>query len=684
MISADRLRQLGLDAHDTEQLRRCVNERLGQLDAPACWQEVIGSNLTKHHPFAVHQYICDVIFEQWKGPRPIWLPSQPLIDRSNIGELMRRLSLPDYSTLHHWSVDHREVFWDLTIQTLDIQFVQRPSRIVDLNGGVEAPNWLVGAGLNIVDSCFLADATNPAIVFDTDSGGIDHQTYGQLRALSNRVSNGLREAGFEPADAIAIDMPMTPESVAIYLGIIQIGGIVISIADSFAPPEIATRLKLGDAKAIFTMGQFQRDGKRLPLYEKIVAADPDGAVRAIVIQDENEKASDLRPMDQTWLRFLSDNVHFTPHVAMPHETINVLFSSGTTGEPKAIPWDHHAAIKCAADGYYHQDLHPGDVVAWPTNLGWMMGPWLIFATLINRGTIAIYSDLPTSRAFGEFVQDARINMLGVVPSMVRQWRESNCMEGLDWSKIRCYSSTGECSNANDMFYLMYLAGYRPIIEYCGGTEIGGGYITSTIVQPNIPSAFSTPALGIDLVILDDEGQTADSGELFLVPPSMGLSRHLLNGDHHEVYYAQVPCGPEGRPLRRHGDYFQRLRCGDSSNLEYYRALGRVDDTMNLGGVKVGSAEIERVLNRLEGLDETAAVAIAPPGGGPSQLVIFTVAGAGLPTTPDDLRQKMQATIKRDLNPLFRVHDVYLIDALPRTASNKVMRRELRTKYEAMR
>src|SRR4029079_18511418 len=107
-------------------------------------------------------------------------------------------------------------------------------------------------------------------------------------------------------------------------------------------------------------------------------------------------------------------------------------------------------------------------------------------------------------------------------------------------------------------------GGKPVIEYCGGTEIGGGFITSTVVQPNLPAAFSTPALGSDLVILNDEARPSDSGELFLIPPAIGLSRRLLNADHERVYFANTPRGPKGEILRRHGDQMQRLPNG------YYR------------------------------------------------------------------------------------------------------------------
>jgi len=232
-----------------------------------------------------------------------------------------------------------------------------------------------------------------------------------------------------------------------------------------------------------------------------------------------------------------------------------------------------------------------------------------------------------------------------------------------------------------MQFLMSLAEYRPIIEYCGGTEIGGGFITGTVVQPAVPATFSTPALGLDFVILDAKGQETDDGELFLIPPSIGLSTELLKQDHHQVYYAGTPklpprkqSGSQPVPLRRHGDQLERLGGG------YFRMHGRVDDTMNLGGIKVSSAEIERTVRSVSGIRETAAIAVPAPGGGPSRLVIYVVPMVGSTAERDHLKATFQAAIKERLNPLFRVHDVVVVDSLPRTASNKVMRRVLRSRY----
>ena len=251
-------------------------------------------------------------------------------------------------------------------------------------------------------------------------------TYGELNALTNRVANGLVDAGFQPGDPIAVNMPMHAESVPIYLGIIKAGGVVISIADSFAPDEIQMRLRIANAKGIFTQDSIRRVGKQLPLYAKVVDAD---APKAIVLFRGDEPPIKLRNGDWTWEGFLSDSDQFDPVGCDPHDHTNILFSSGTTGEPKAIPWTQTTPIKCAADAYLHHDIQTGDVLAWPTNLGWMMGPWLIYASLINRATIALYDGAPTAREFGEFVQNARVTMLGVVPSLVRAWEKHRVYEG---------------------------------------------------------------------------------------------------------------------------------------------------------------------------------------------------------------------------------------------------------------
>ena len=678
MLAVEQIIACGLEKAEASKITEAVNRILPTQSPTACWYEISRYILTPQHPFALHQFLYEIVYADFDrakyGPPPAWFPTDEDITKANITPIMAELHIKTYPEFHAWSATNRDTFWQLMIDTLDIKATDVYTEAQKDATGIATRL----ANLNIVESCF--NTPNDAIAIVTQCENDENLvmlTYHELESLTNRVANGLVNIGLIQGDAVAIDMPMNAESVAIYLGIVKAGCVVVGIADSFAPDEIATRLRIGKAKAIFTQDYINRAGKRLPLYEKVIAAN---APKAIVFSSEGSEtlAQTLREDDMTWQDFLSDNETFTAVPCHPDAHTNILFSSGTTGEPKAIPWTHTTPIKAAADAYLHHDIHPGDVLAWHTNLGWMMGPWLIYASLINRATIALYDGVPTGRDFGVFVQNAKVSMLGVVPTLVRAWKNTGCMHGLDWQAIRAFSSTGECSNPEEMLFLMSLAGYKPVIEYCGGTEIGGGYITGTRVQPAAPSAFTTPALGVDFLLFNENGEPTDNGEVFILPPSLGLSTSLLNVDHNEVYFAGTP-----QPnLRRHGDAIERFGNGFETEPwlagTKYRVHGRVDDTMNLSGIKVSSAEIEEVLNVVDEIQETAAVAVSPKDGGPSQLVIYAVLAASRSEpTKQELHATLQTTLSYHLNPLFRIHDVVIVEALPRTASNKVMRRLLR-------
>jgi acetyl-CoA synthetase len=594
-----------------------------------------------------------------------WYPTDDVLKSSNIYQMMLANGFESYMEFWKWSATEKESFWEQTINNLQIQFHQPYTSLLDVSKGVAQASWLKGAKLNIIDSCFQNSDESIALIFQTEGGSLEKVSQLTLEKYVNQIANSFSEQGLTPGDRIAIDMPMTLEAVAIYLAGIKAGHPVVTIADSFSANEIAIRLKITKPKLVFTQDYLKRASKVLPLYEKVIKAN---APKTVVIREGQEKSS-LRPDDLYFKEFLSVNDQFESVIQDPDETITVLFSSGTTGEPKAIPWTHSTPIKCASDGYYHHDIQKDDVVCWPTNLGWMMGPWLIFASLINKAAVALYYGAPMGTEFGAFVQDAEVNMLGVVPSIVRQWKNTGTMEAFDWSKINCFSSTGEASNPEEMKYLMQLGNNKPIIEYCGGTEIGGGYVTSTIVQPNIASTFSTQALGGEFVLLDENNQVSNKGEMFLIPPIMGLSNSLLNRDHFKVYYEGIP-NYMGQVLRKHGDELVELENG------YYKAQGRADDAMNLGGIKVSSIQIEEVINQLDFVKESAAIAVSPSDGGPSQLVLYIV-GLASTLSEEEKLKGAKNIIRERLNPLFKVEKLVEIDQLPRTASGKVMRRTLR-------
>jgi acetyl-CoA synthetase len=633
--------------------------------------------------FEIHRELHGVAFDgrdPEHGPAPAWVPGPQELRDSNLGRLIAERRLASYDELHRWSVEHRQEFWEWTLRKLGIVLRREPSRVLGAASTPEKPAWLPGATMNIAESCFRGDARRTAILFATEgSPEIRKVTLGELRRLANRVANGLDAARVPRGARLALFMPMTPESVAIYLGAILSGRAVVGIADASAPEEFAKRAGIAGVDLAFTIDSYVRGGKEHRIYDKVVAAD---GPRAIVLPAPDGTTRISRPKDTAWDQFLPENAEHEFVVGKPGDPTNILFSSGTTKDPKAIPWTHLTPIKSAADGYLHHDVHPSDVLAWPTSFGWMMGPWLTYASLVNGAAMALFVGDPARREFGEFVARAGVTILGVVPKLVRSWMAGRTMDGLDWSRVRLFSSTAEPSSPEEMLYLMFLAGYKPIIEYCGGTEIGGAYLTGTVVQPCAPGTFTTPALGLDLVILD-EGAPSDRGEVFLVPPSIGLSTRLLNYDHSKEYFTGVPRGPHGEVLRRHGDRLERLHGG------FYRHLGRIDDVINIGGVKTSAEEIRSVLSHDLVYDSKPA-AVDIDGSGRHALVVYVVPRDPRQLGSADLRERLvkdfQRAIRERLNPLLaHVEDVVLVPELPQAGPGKTRTmKELERDYLAYR
>ena len=742
--------------------------KAGNGAAPSqVWAVLHRELLTPSIPYEMHKQCYSLVYQDVIDVKPCWIPSD--ITNTNIYKMMMQKGFTTYQQLYQWSILARDDFWMESMKTLDIVWVKQPTKTFSsCDESAAHASYFPAGRLNISDSCFhKRDATDPALVYAMESHPRDIQTmtFGVLNRLSNQIADAIQtKLALSPGDAIAICMPMTPESIAIYLGIVKSGCVVVSIADSFSATEIATRCRLGKAKAIFTQDVIYRGSQFLALYTRVLDAltmllvqDQDGGdsketkseldvepVQVVVVpgllhagpyprvqmMERSESGTwndrdpegkpvplhasiELRPaLDRAWHDFLhhcSDSFESVKRDSM--DPCNILFSSGTTGEPKAIVWSHSTPIKGAIDGYYHQDIQVGDRVAWPTNIGWMMGPWLLFQ-MINGATIGIFNGVTSTDAFCQFVDESKMSMVGVIPSLVKAWQAKNSTGQCDWSCVRRFSSTGEASDPENYLWLMSrVPGYAPVVEYCGGTEIGGSFLSSTLVQPNVPSMFSTPVLGSQILLLDSESSmpldesSADNskstsgtydvvtGEVALVPPALGLSTHLLNRNHFDTYFLGMPSGPNGEVLRRHGDEIQMIRNsqhqlsqdGDDAGFcctPYYRALGRCDDTMNIGGIKISNVEIERVCNLVPGVHETAAIAVSGPNGGPSKLVIYVVLCASAVDTAsvNGLKAAMKDSIKINLNPLFGISDVVITSQLPRTASNKVMRRLLRDDF----
>lgn len=681
-------------------------DSLGPKKAKELWRELTSRRLLKPwHPHTLHQLVYYSVYHDYdesvNGPPLYWFPSLYQSRCTNLGRLMETYGpkllgavykdpITSFKQFHKFSVEHPEVYWSIIVDELSIRFFKAPTCILDTSDkSKHGGTWFPGSILNIAECCLMPNNkkqdNSVAIVWRDEECDdvVKEMTLKELREQVMLVAHALNTQ-FSKGDAIAVDMPMSITAVIIYLAIVLSGLVVVSIADSFAPKEIATRLRVSKAKAIFTQDFILRGGRRFPLYSRVVEAAP---YKVIVVSAAGKELSvQLRNQDISWNEFLS-TVHDLPRldnfspVYQPIDSVtNILFSSGTTGDPKAIPWTHLSPIRCAADSWAHANIQAGDVLCWPTNLGWVMGPILLYSCILTGATLALYHGSPLRRDFGKFIQDAGVTILGTVPSLVKTWKSTKCMDGLNWTKIKMFASTGEASNVDDDLWLSSKSYYSPIIECCGGTELASSYIQGNPLQPQAFAAFSSASMSTCFVILNEDGlpyphDEACVGEVGLFPLYMGATDRLLNADHEKVYFEGMPLY-KGKQLRRHGDILKRTVGG------FLVVQGRADDTMNLGGIKTSSVEIERVCNSADdSILETAAVSCAPPNGGPEQLAIFVVLKEGFNLQADILKMKFSKAIQKNLNPLFKVSFVKIVGEFPRTASNKLLRRVLRNQLK---
>ncbi|KAF8708502.1 hypothetical protein HU200_029865 [Digitaria exilis] len=676
----------------------------------AVWAAVAAAGLLRpEHPHALHQLVYYSVYAGWdraaRGPPPYWFPSPVDCRQTNLGRLMEangakllgsayKDPITSFNLFYKFSVENQEVYWTKVLKQLALKFQQEPKSILSTSDrSKKGGTWLQGAVLNIAECCLLPcpslnrtdDST--AIVWrdeGRDDYPVNRMSLKELRSQVITVAHAL-DTMFHKGDRIAIDMPMTCDAVIIYLAIILGGFVVVSIADSFAPQEIGTRMGVSKAKAIFTQDFIIRGGKKVSLYSRVMQGTSSKAV--VIPATGGNLGVTLRKGDMSWKDFLSRAAGrssiYSPVYQSADALTNILFSSGTTGEPKAIPWTQLSPIRCTADTWAHLDVRPQDIGCWPTNLGWVMGPIILYSCFLNGATLALYHGSPLGRDFCKFVQDAGVTVLGSVPSLVKSWKAGNCVKGLDWTKIRVLGTTGEASDIDDNLWLTSRTSYKPIVECCGGTELASSYIQGSLLQPQAFGAFSGASMSTGFVILDEQGtpypdDVPCAGEVGLFPLYFGATNSLLNADHDKVYFDGMPIY-KGRQLRRHGDIIQRTVGG------YYIVQGRADDTMNLGGIKTSSVEIERVCNRAdEGLLETAAVSIKPSGGGPEHLAILAVLkDRSAPYDVNLLKSKFQRAIQKSLNPLFKVTYVKVVPEFPRTASNKLLRRVLRDQLQQL-
>ncbi len=616
----------------------------------------------------------------------VWQPSSATIERAHLTRFLRQHSIPDFAGLMERST--REVAWftDSLLKYLEIEFAQPYTQVVDLTRGIAWPHWCVGGRMNIVHNCldkYLGTPTEsrPALIWEGEAGERRSLSYGELHGLVCQAAGGLRGLGLGPGDAIGIFMPMVPEIVVALLAIAKIGGIILPLFSGYGPGAVASRLIDSEAKALFTADGFPRRGSLIPMKPVVdeAVAKAHMVEHVIVFRHVGTEISLQPRRDLTWEDLLLGQPSSTPTEPVEAEApLMLIYTSGTSGSPKGAVHTHCGfPIKSAQDMAFGMDVHPGDRIYWMTDMGWMMGPWLVFGSLLLGATFILYDgapDYPGPDRVWSMVEQHAITSLGLSPTFVRTLipHGEQPVESHDLSSLLCFGSTGEPWNPDPWMWLFEKAGRssRPIINYSGGTEISGGILMGNPILPLKACAFSGPCPGIAADVFDENGNSVRNqvGELVIKTPWIGMTRGFWKDParYLQTYWSRW------ENVWVHGDF----AAVDSDGLWYI--LGRSDDTIKVAGKRVGPAEVESILVDHPSVVEAAAVGLPHPVKG-NELIAFCVLSAASAATPG-LAEELRAKVGRELGKPLTPREVRFVHDLPKTRNAKVMRRMIRAAY----
>ena len=619
-----------------------------------------------------------------------WHPDPEQVAGSNLAAFMERAGVGSLEELQRRSTEEVGWFTEQVIEFLDIRFARPWTRILDLSRGMPFARWCVGGELNIVESCldkWLADpvtARRTALVAEDEEGNAASLTYRELADEVGRCANALRSLGLGKGDVVGLYMPMSAEIVIALFAAARIGAILLPLFSGFGAGAVAGRLEDAGARALITADGSRRRGRQVPLKEtadealrQAPSVEHVVVLRRLATPDKGVGMVEGR--DHWWHELLEGMpAACEPEPTAAEDVLMLMYTSGTSGRPKGAVHTHCGfPVKAAQDMCFGTDVHPGDVVHWVTDMGWMMGPWLVFGAALLGATCVLYDgapDYPGPNRLWKLVQTQRIGILGLSPTLVRSLipHGEELVRRCDLSSLRLFASTGEPWNPDPWNWLFEVAGKRqlPIINYSGGTEVSGGILMGNLLQPSKPTAFTGPCPGMAADVAGEDGEPlrGEVGELVVRAPWIGMTRGFWNDEERylRTYWSRWT------DVWVHGDW--AAIDGDGS----WYILGRSDDTINVAGKRLGPAEFESILVNHPAVAEAGAVGVPHPVKG-TDVVCFCVPVPGS-AADDQLKRELLDKVAAELGRPMRPGDLLFVPDLPKTRNAKVMRRVIRSAW----
>ncbi len=604
---------------------------------------------------------------------PLWRPSQERVASAQLTHFRLRaqrehgLELGDYAALHRWSIEHRAEFWKLVWDFCEV-LGERGERVLEpAPERLQAARWFPDARLNFAENLLRGDPSRAAVIAHREGAARVELSLGELRELVRRWRSALVAAGVRKGERVAGLVGNGVEALAAMLASASLGAVWSSCSPDFGARGVLDRFEAIEPSVLVAVDGYRYGGKPFDLRAKldeVLRGLP--SVRAALVAPWLDPAAPL-PRGARWSHEVLAAAPDTPleFERTPFEhPLYVMFSSGTTGKPKCIVHGVGGTLlQHLKEHRLHCDLRRGARAFFYSTCGWMMWNWLVSA-LASEATLVLYDGHPLAprEVLLELGAREQIELFGVSAKYLDALREQGLGRPREWGALRTLLSTGSVLSPECFEHVYAAFGDVHLASISGGTDILSCFLGGDPTAPVWRGELQAPGLGMDVDVLDDEGRSLErgAGELVCRPPfpSMPLGFWGDGNDsaYRSAYFERFP------GLWHHGDWVERTPHGG------FVIRGRSDATLNVHGVRIGTAEIYSCVERIEGVLE--ALAIESTLAGREGLVLFVRLRDGL-ELDDALRTRIAVELRTRMSPRHVPRFVFAAPELPRTRSGKL-------------
>jgi acetoacetyl-CoA synthetase len=610
----------------------------------------------------------------------LWEPSAGLVERSRLVEFIewlqreRGLAFDGYAELWQWSVDDLDGFWSAIWEFFEVRADGDP---VPVLGSREMPGaqWFPNTAVNYAEHVFAGkDDAEVAILHASELRELGELRWGDLRQQVAATAAGLRRLGVERGDRVVAYVPNIPEAIVAFLATASLGAVWSSCSPDFGPASVVDRFAQIEPKVLFAVDGYRYGGKNFDRRETVAQLQETmPTLERTVVLPYLSPEPDLTPLRDAlpWDELLRDGAGAElrfERVPFDHP-LWVLYSSGTTGLPKAIVQGHGGILlEHLKKLHLHVDAHPGDRLFWFTTTGWMMWNFLV-SGLLTKAAIVLYDGNPGHPDMGvlwDLAERAGVTMFGTSAAYIGACMKAGVEPGAgrDLSALQAVGSTGSPLSPEGFDWIYeHLGADTWLFSTSGGTDLCTAFVGGVATLPVYRGELQARALGAAIEAWDDDGRPVveEVGELVVTEPMPSMPVRFWGDEdgsrYRESYFEMFP------GTWRHGDWIEVT--GRGTAIIY----GRSDSTINRGGIRMGTSEIYRAVLGIDEIVDALVVDVPRPGtDGWMPLFVVLREGAELEELPREIARR----VRQQCSPRHVPDEVFEIAEVPRTLSGKVL------------